>query len=61
MLRSIVFPSIIDAIALDPGERVFYAGSKDGRIYIAALSAESNSSGSYGMHIIGSLSDHRFV
>ncbi|XP_044512249.1 protein ROOT INITIATION DEFECTIVE 3 [Mangifera indica] len=57
LLRSIVFPSIIDAIRLDPAEHVFYAGSRDGSIYIAALNAESSSSSSYGMHIISSLSD----
>ncbi|XP_021284761.1 protein ROOT INITIATION DEFECTIVE 3 isoform X2 [Herrania umbratica] len=58
LLRNIVFPSIIAAIALDPGEHVFYAGSRDGKIYIAALNAESSPSNSYGLHIIGSLSDH---
>ncbi|KAL6317298.1 hypothetical protein AAG906_030051 [Vitis piasezkii] len=58
LLRNVVFPSIIDAIALDPGEHVFYAGSRDGKIYIAALNAIGSSSNSYGMHIIGSLSDH---
>ncbi|KAH9692440.1 protein root initiation defective 3 [Citrus sinensis] len=58
LLRNIVFPSVIDAIALDPAEHVFYAGSRDGSIYIAALNAESPSTSSYGMHIIGSLSDH---
>ncbi|KAJ9674385.1 hypothetical protein PVL29_023753 [Vitis rotundifolia] len=58
LLRNVVFPSIIDAIALDPGEHVFYAGSRDGKIYIAALNAVGSSSNSYGMHIIGSLSDH---
>ncbi|PWA51111.1 transducin/WD40 repeat-like superfamily protein [Artemisia annua] len=26
MLRNMVFPSVIDAVALDPGEHVFYAG-----------------------------------
>ena len=26
LLRNIIFPSIIDAIALDPGEHVFYGG-----------------------------------
>ncbi|KAJ4701739.1 protein ROOT INITIATION DEFECTIVE 3-like [Melia azedarach] len=57
LLRNIVFPSVIDAIALDPAEHVFYAGSRDGNIYIAALNAESPSSSSYGMHIISSLSD----
>uniref|UniRef100_A0A7N0U8N1 Uncharacterized protein n=1 Tax=Kalanchoe fedtschenkoi TaxID=63787 RepID=A0A7N0U8N1_KALFE len=58
LLRSILFPTVIDAVALHPGEEVFYAGGRDGKIYIAALSAESGSSGSYGMHIIGSLPDH---
>ncbi|OMO74731.1 hypothetical protein COLO4_26530 [Corchorus olitorius] len=58
LVRNIVFPSIIDAIAIDPGEHVFYAGSRDGKIYIAALGAESSPSSSYGPHIIGSLSDH---
>jgi pre-rRNA-processing protein IPI3 len=61
LLRNIIFPSIIDAIALDPGEHVFYAGSRDGKIYIAALNAESTSSSKYGLHIINSLSNHRFV
>ncbi|PIA52352.1 hypothetical protein AQUCO_01000305v1 [Aquilegia coerulea] len=58
LLRTISFPSIIDAVALDPGEHVFYAGSRDGKIYIAALNAESSSSSSYGLHIIGALSGH---
>lgn len=58
LLRNIVFPSVIDAIALDPGEHVFYAGGRDGRIYIAALNAEANPSSTYGNHIIGTLSDH---
>ena len=61
LLRNIIFPSIIDAIVLDPGEHVFYAGSRDGKIYIAALSAESTSKSNYGLHIINSLSNHRFV
>ncbi|CAM8975098.1 unnamed protein product [Rhodiola kirilowii] len=58
LLRSILFPTIINAIGLPPGEEVFYAGGRDGKIYIAALTAENSSSGSYGMHIIGSLPDH---
>ncbi|CAA2985027.1 ROOT INITIATION DEFECTIVE 3 [Olea europaea subsp. europaea] len=58
LLRNIVFPSIIDAIALDPGEHVFYAGGRDGKIYIAALNAPGTSNSSYGLHIIGSLSEH---
>ncbi|KAB2076151.1 hypothetical protein E1A91_A06G020600v1 [Gossypium mustelinum] len=57
LLRNVVFPSIIDAIAIDPGEHVFYAGSRDGKIYIAALNAESSPRDNYGLHIIGSLTD----
>ncbi|CAI9763630.1 unnamed protein product [Fraxinus pennsylvanica] len=58
LLRNIVFPSIIDAITLDPGEHVFYAGGRDGKIFIAALNAPGTSNSSYGLHIIGSLSEH---
>ncbi|KAH7523637.1 protein ROOT INITIATION DEFECTIVE 3 [Ziziphus jujuba] len=58
LLRNVVFPSIINAIALDPGERVFYAGGRDGKIYVAALSAESTFNNSYGLHIIGAFSNH---
>ncbi|XP_038978467.1 protein ROOT INITIATION DEFECTIVE 3-like [Phoenix dactylifera] len=58
LLRSITFPSIVDAIAMDRGEHAFYAGGRDGKIYIAALNAESNPNGIYGMFIIGSLYDH---
>ncbi|XP_020265847.1 protein ROOT INITIATION DEFECTIVE 3 isoform X1 [Asparagus officinalis] len=57
LLRNIVFPSVIDAIAMDPGEHAFYAGGRDGRIYIAALNAEPDPDNRYGMYIIGSLSD----
>ncbi|KAL8172026.1 hypothetical protein V2J09_023830 [Rumex salicifolius] len=57
LLRSIVFPSMIDAVALDPGEYVFYAGGRDGKIYIVALGAESPSDSIYGKHIIGALSE----
>ncbi|KAK6160688.1 hypothetical protein DH2020_004069 [Rehmannia glutinosa] len=32
LLRNIVFPSIVDAISLDPGEHVFYACSRDGPV-----------------------------
>ncbi|XP_050214703.1 protein ROOT INITIATION DEFECTIVE 3-like [Mercurialis annua] len=56
LLRNIIFPSIIDSLALDPGEHVFYAGCRDGKIYIAALNADSSSSKSDWLHIIGSLS-----
>lgn len=61
LLRNIVFPSVIDAICLDPGEHVFYAGGRDGKIYIAALNAPVTSYSSYGKYIIGSLSEHRLV
>ncbi|CAN1273922.1 Protein ROOT INITIATION DEFECTIVE 3 [Linum perenne] len=61
LLRSVVFPSQIDALALDPGEFVFYAGGRDGKIYVAALSNSSSSSKSQWAHIIGSLSSQRFV
>lgn len=57
LLRSIIFPSVIDAVALDPGEYVFYAGGRDGKIYIVALGAESPSNSIYGDHIIGALSE----
>lgn len=60
-LRSITFPSVVDAIVLDPGEHAFYAGCRDGQIYIVALNAESSSSGIYDdVHIIGALSDSRW-
>jgi pre-rRNA-processing protein IPI3 len=61
LLRNIVFPSIIDSITLDPGEHVFYAGGRDGKIHIAALGADSSSIKSHWLHIIGSLSSHRCV
>ncbi|GJV38529.1 protein root initiation defective 3 [Tanacetum coccineum] len=61
MLRNIVFPSVIDAVALDPGEHVFYAGGRDGKIYIAELNAQGTSYNKYGLHIIGTLSDQRYV
>ncbi|XP_039023041.1 protein ROOT INITIATION DEFECTIVE 3-like [Hibiscus syriacus] len=57
LFRNIVFPSIIGAIAIDPGEHVFYAGGRDGKIFITALNAESSPSNNYGLHIIGLLID----
>ncbi|WVZ04556.1 hypothetical protein V8G54_017902 [Vigna mungo] len=59
LLRNIVFPSHIDSIVLDPAEHVFYAGSRDGKIFIAALSTESVASNNCGMHIVGSFSNQR--
>ncbi|KAM2066665.1 hypothetical protein ACFX1T_043111 [Malus domestica] len=32
LFRNIVFPTIIDAIALDPGDNVFFASGRDGKI-----------------------------
>ncbi|KAI4297535.1 hypothetical protein L6164_037421 [Bauhinia variegata] len=58
LLRNVVFPSIIDVIALDPAEQFFYAGSRDGKIFISALNAESVSKSEYGMHIVDSFSNH---
>lgn len=60
-MRNIVFPTIVDAIALDPGEHVFFAGGRDGKIYVAALNAESTSDSKYGLHIINCFSNHRFL
>nr|XP_028962702.1 protein ROOT INITIATION DEFECTIVE 3-like [Malus domestica] len=48
LLRNIVFPIIIDAIALDPGENVFFAGGRDGKIYVAALNARAHLTASMG-------------
>lgn len=61
LLRNIVFPSKIQAIALDPRERFFYAGGEDGVIYVAALHSKSPSSKNHGLHIISSFQNLRFV
>jgi len=37
LLRSIVFPTALNAVALDPGEYALYVGGADGRIFITAL------------------------
>ncbi|XP_074578925.1 protein ROOT INITIATION DEFECTIVE 3-like [Curcuma longa] len=58
LLRNITFPSVIDAVAMDPGEHVFYAGGRDGKIYIAALNAEGNPNSPYGVFILDTLIDH---
>ncbi|CAA7408171.1 unnamed protein product [Spirodela intermedia] len=58
MLRSITFPCIMNAIALDPGEHVFYGGGRDGKIYVAALTADCTSTGTYEKHIVSCLSEH---
>ncbi|KAL0360843.1 UNVERIFIED_CONTAM: protein ROOT INITIATION defective [Sesamum radiatum] len=61
ILRNVVFPSIIDAISLDPGEHVFYAGGRDGKIYIAGLNSPVTSNSNHGLHIVGALSEHSKV
>ncbi|XP_070682840.1 protein ROOT INITIATION DEFECTIVE 3-like isoform X2 [Malus domestica] len=48
LLRNIVFPTIIDAVALDPGENIFFAGGRDGKIYVAALNARAHLPASMG-------------
>ncbi|KAF3641907.1 hypothetical protein FXO38_04804 [Capsicum annuum] len=58
-LRNIVFPTIIDAIALDPGEDVFYAGGRDRKIYIATVNIVADPNNNYGLHILGFLSKQR--
>ncbi|XP_047329978.1 protein ROOT INITIATION DEFECTIVE 3-like [Impatiens glandulifera] len=57
LLRDIIFPSVINAVVMDPWEHVFYAGSKDGMIYIAALNAPDTNS-SHGKNIIDSTFFH---
>ncbi|XP_078171355.1 protein ROOT INITIATION DEFECTIVE 3-like [Carex rostrata] len=51
ILRSIPLDSVADALAIDPGEHRFYAGCRDGKIYIKSLNAENNPT-------IGILFDH---
>ncbi|XP_028787116.1 LOW QUALITY PROTEIN: protein ROOT INITIATION DEFECTIVE 3-like [Neltuma alba] len=58
LLRNIVFPPLIDAIALDPAEHVLYAGSRDEKIFVAALNTVKIYSHNHQMHIIGSFSNH---
>lgn len=60
-MRNIVFSSVIDAIAIDVGEYAFYAGGRDGKIYIAELNALTRCSTDYGKHILGFLTDSRSV
>ena len=37
LLRSVVFPTALNAVVSDPGEYALYAGGVDGRIFITAL------------------------
>ncbi|VYS59830.1 unnamed protein product [Arabidopsis thaliana] len=53
LLKNIIFPSVINALALDPGGCVFYAGARDSKIYIGAINATSK----YGTQVLGSVSE----
>lgn len=56
--RNIVFPSKIKAIALDPAEHVLYAGSEDGKIFVAALNTTRITTNDQVSYITGSFSNH---
>ncbi|CAL5061825.1 unnamed protein product [Urochloa decumbens] len=58
MLRSIPFPTSIDSVALDPRSHVFYAGGRDGKIYVTAMGVVVSSHGSDESSILGALDDH---
>jgi len=57
MLRSIPFPTSIDSVALDPRSHVFYAGGRDGKIYVTAMGVDISSHGSDESSILGALDD----
>ncbi|KAL6599155.1 hypothetical protein ACP70R_046019 [Stipagrostis hirtigluma subsp. patula] len=56
MLRSISFPVSIDSVALDSRGHIFYAGGRDGKIYVAAMGVDGSTDGSDD--ILGALDDH---
>uniref|UniRef100_A0A0E0HZE9 Uncharacterized protein n=2 Tax=Oryza TaxID=4527 RepID=A0A0E0HZE9_ORYNI len=58
MLRSISFPAITDSVALDPRSHIFYAGGRDGKIYVTAMGIDVTSPSSDDSTIIGALDDH---
>uniref|UniRef100_A0A0E0Q730 Uncharacterized protein n=1 Tax=Oryza rufipogon TaxID=4529 RepID=A0A0E0Q730_ORYRU len=58
MLRSISFPAITDSVALDPRSHIFYAGGRDGKIYVTAMGIDVTSPSSDYSTIIGALDDH---
>uniref|UniRef100_A0ACD5XWL5 Uncharacterized protein n=1 Tax=Avena sativa TaxID=4498 RepID=A0ACD5XWL5_AVESA len=57
MLRSISFPAIIDSVVIDPRSHIFYAGGRDGKIYVTAMGVEP-SQGRDDSSILGALDDH---
>jgi pre-rRNA-processing protein IPI3 len=60
MLRSISFPSIIDSVEIDPRSHIFYAGGRDGKIYVTAMGVDPSQGRDYSS-ILGALDDHRFA
>uniref|UniRef100_A0A0A9FFK2 Uncharacterized protein n=1 Tax=Arundo donax TaxID=35708 RepID=A0A0A9FFK2_ARUDO len=58
MLRSVSFPAIIESVALDPRSHIFYAGGRDGKIYVTAMGVDVSSHGSDESSILGALDDH---
>lgn len=61
MLRSISFPAIIDSVEIDPRSHIFYAGGRDGKIYVTAMGVDVSSQGRDDSSILGILDDHRFA
>ncbi|KAJ1294024.1 hypothetical protein BS78_01G114500 [Paspalum vaginatum] len=58
MLRSISFPTSIDSVALDPRSHIFYAGGRDGKIYVTAMGVDFSSNVCDESSILGALDDH---
>uniref|UniRef100_A0A453SBP7 WD repeat-containing protein 18 n=2 Tax=Aegilops tauschii subsp. strangulata TaxID=200361 RepID=A0A453SBP7_AEGTS len=58
MLRSISFPAIIDSVEIDPRSHIFYAGGRDGKIYVTAMGVDVSSQGRDDTSILGILDDH---
>ena len=61
MLRSISFPTSIGSVALDPRSHIFYAGGRDGKIYVTAMGVDLSFRGRDESSILGTLDDHRFA
>ncbi|XP_048542483.1 protein ROOT INITIATION DEFECTIVE 3-like isoform X2 [Triticum urartu] len=58
MLRSISFPAVIDSVEIDPRSHIFYAGGRDGKIYVTAMGVDVSSQGRDDLSILGILDDH---
>lgn len=62
LLRTIKFPSAINAVVVDPGEYSLYAGSTDGRIFVAALNyGVPGATGLVPDGMISFLNSHRYL